>query len=522
MDTTIDKETISLRRIIVGYLHHWKLFLFFFILSTTLAIAYLVLYPTTYEIMARIQLQEDKELGSGSLGLGEAAGLMKSFGLGSGNGSSIMMDDELAKLLSNDLLTRMVTDLGLHVSYKRPYSYNYEMYENVPVLLTPDSLTNEHLSSRITFRINIDKQGKVRVDAKSDNKKEELRCEQLPLNYDRKCFSWNEFRWEANFEAGYSYAAELIPADITVNRVPFHLETKEEMNGMLCSGNTLQLPAGHSYNRLYILAAAATAEEDVRGVFQTGKNLQEIVVPSYTGFIGQWGHTGHTQGYLKDAEVAYVGTHRHSAEGDHAYEFTYMFKFAIDIPAKATEVILPDNKDIVIFAATLVEEPYAPVKALSTLFQTANEDDTSLQKTAELKINLLKPEHIVAWSGYTNDNEKPAFLIDGNENTKWCDTSMLPNYIDFDLGMEKKISGWKMVNAAQESYSYITGSCFLQGRNNSNEAWRTLDFVTGNKQNVINRSLGKTEKVRYLRLLVTQPVQAANGKDTRIYEFAVF
>ena len=356
----------------------------------------------------------------------------------------------------------------------------------------------------------------------NDNKKEELRCEQLPLNYDRKCFSWNEFRWEANFEAGYSYAAELIPADITVNRVPFHLETKEEMNGMLCSGNTLQLPAGHSYNRLYILAAAATAEEDVRGVFQTGKNLQEIVVPSYTGFIGQWGHTGHTQGYLKDVEVAYVGTHRHSAEGDHAYEFTYMFKFAIDIPTKATEVILPDNKDIVIFAATLVEEPYTPVKALSTLFQTANEDDTSLQKTAELKINLLKPEHIVAWSGYTNDNEKPAFLIDGNENTKWCDTSMLPNYIDFDLGMEKEISGWKMVNAAQESYSYITGSCFLQGRNNPNEAWRTLDFVTGNKQNVINRSLGKTEKVRYLRLLVTQPVQAANGKDTRIYEFAVF
>ena len=88
---------------------------------------------------------------------------------------------------------------------------------------------------------------------------------------------------------------------------------------------------------------------------------------------------------------------------------------------------------------------------------------------------------------------------------------MLPNYIDFDLGMEKEISGWKMVNAAQESYSYITGSCFLQGRNNPNEAWRTLD-----------RSLGKTEKVRYLRLLVTQPVQAANGKDTRIYEFAVF
>ena len=35
------------------------------------------------------------------------------------------------------------------------------------------------------------------------------------------------------------------------------------------------------------------------------------------------------------------------------YEFTYMFKLAIDLPAKVTEVVLPDNKDIVIFAALL-------------------------------------------------------------------------------------------------------------------------------------------------------------------------
>lgn len=360
---------------------------------------------------------------------------------------------------------------------------------------------------------------KIRLNTTGEEK---LKYEQLPLNYDRKCFSWNEFRWEADFESGYSYAAELIPAELTVNRIPFRLETKEEKNGMACTGETLQLPAGHTYNRLYILAAAATSEKDAKGTFRAGKSLQELIVPSYTGFIGQWGHTGHTQGYLKDAEVAYIGTHRHSAEGDHAYELTYMFKLAIDIPAKATEIVLPDNKDIVIFAATLVEEPYAPVEAVSTLFRTANKDNACLQRMAAPKVNLLKPEHIVAWSGYTNDNEKPAFLVDGKENTKWCDISMLPNYVDFDLGTEKEISGWKMVNAAQESHSYITSNCFLQGRSNPNEAWRTLDFVTGNKQNVINRSLGRTEKVRYLRLLVTQPVQAPNGKDTRIYEFAVY
>lgn len=372
----------------------------------------------------------------------------------------------------------------------------------------------------VSIQPNSIKTYKLRLET---GKKDRMKYEQLPLDYNHKCFSWNEFCGEANFESGYSYAAELIPAEMTVNRIPFRLETKEEMNGMACNGSTLKLPAGHTYNRLYVLAAGATAEKDAQGAFIAGKNHQEIIVPSYTGFIGQWGHTGHTQGYLKDAEVAYTGTHRHSTVGDHAYEFTYMFKFAIDIPAGTTEVVLPDNKNIVIFAATLVEEPYAPAKALSTLFHTANRENNYLTGTVtEVKVNLLKPENIIACSGYTNNNEKPVALVDGDENTKWCDISMLPNYVDFDLGTEKEISGWRMINAARESYSYITGNCFLQAKNTLDEEWRTLDFVTGNKQNVINRSLGKTEKVRYLRLLVTQPVQAANGKDTRIYEFAVY
>lgn len=48
---------------------------------------------------------------------------------------------------------------------------------------------------------------KIRLNTTGEEK---LKYEQLPLNYDRKCFSWNEFRWEADFESGYSYAAELI------------------------------------------------------------------------------------------------------------------------------------------------------------------------------------------------------------------------------------------------------------------------------------------------------------------------
>ena len=49
-----------------------------------------------------------------------------------------------------------------------------------------------------------------------------------------------------------------------------------------------------------------------------------------------------------------------------------MFKFAIDLPERATEVVLPDNKDIVIFAATLTDVAATPVCPASELFRTAN------------------------------------------------------------------------------------------------------------------------------------------------------
>ena len=68
-----DSETISLKKIIVDYLYHWKVFLVAACISLVCAILYMVIYPQTYEFVARIKIQEDKNLGSGgSMGLGEA------------------------------------------------------------------------------------------------------------------------------------------------------------------------------------------------------------------------------------------------------------------------------------------------------------------------------------------------------------------------------------------------------------------------------------------------------------------
>ena len=67
-----------------------------------------------------------------------------------------------------------------------------------------------------------------------------------------------------------------------------------------------------------------------------------------------------------------MGTHKHASREDVPYEFTYMFKVAVDVPAGADSIILPDDKNLVIFSATAVNDPSAPTIPASQLFITGN------------------------------------------------------------------------------------------------------------------------------------------------------
>ena len=86
-----DNEVISLKNIIIYYLNHWKLFLTSGIISLVIAILYLILYPKTYEVMSVVKIQDEKDLSSGGgISMGDAAGLMRSFGLGGGTGVQLI------------------------------------------------------------------------------------------------------------------------------------------------------------------------------------------------------------------------------------------------------------------------------------------------------------------------------------------------------------------------------------------------------------------------------------------------
>ena len=176
-----DNETINLKKIIIYYFRHWRCFLVAGIISLILALLYLILVPRTYEMMTKILLLEDKGTSSSGMNIGDASGLMKTFGLGGISGGSLNMDDELAKLMSTTTLQDVVLKLGLNVTYYKPNTYKYKMYEDVPLLLSTDSVTQKNLEFPITFNVDIDKAGKVKVVAKNEDSKKHFEFKSLPV-----------------------------------------------------------------------------------------------------------------------------------------------------------------------------------------------------------------------------------------------------------------------------------------------------------------------------------------------------
>lgn len=167
MEEIKDNETVDLRTLFIQYLLHWKLIFASGVVALLVAIAYIALYPKTYETSAQILLQDDKDLfSSGSFGLGEAAGLMKSFGLGASSGSSVVLEDELLILTSNQLVREMVVKLGLYVDYYDSKILKYRLYEEKPLVISCDSATLADMERSIKLDMHHNANGQLQVEAK--------------------------------------------------------------------------------------------------------------------------------------------------------------------------------------------------------------------------------------------------------------------------------------------------------------------------------------------------------------------
>jgi alpha-mannosidase len=200
-------------------------------------------------------------------------------------------------------------------------------------------------------------------------------------------------------------AAELLPPTLSLNGVTFEFGSGATgaKNVLVPNGERIRLPNG-SFNRIYVVAAAVGG--DVRATVVTGIGptaARNFIVREWQGPVGQWDSrlkepsalrepfvpasagrggtpsrqeiqdglvvqwdpvTGEVRGienirrgYVKRDEIAWIGTHRHAPDGNQIYVASYLFVYAIDLPAGSREIVLPRNERLRIMSITAAREP---------------------------------------------------------------------------------------------------------------------------------------------------------------------
>jgi alpha-mannosidase len=203
----------------------------------------------------------------------------------------------------------------------------------------------------------------------------------IPFNQD--AFSFDNNRSDGNFNRGMSFPAELIPSEVVSEDIHFKIGSTadEDKNVIDCGGQTIELPSGN-YNKLYILASGLN---DNKGDFIVDKDTTSIQVQSGTGFVGQFynrvfsgtelnvANVVNIRGpFTKRDNIAWFTSHRHVSypSRNDAYQYGYIYKYEISIPAGAKKLTLPTNRNIKVFAVTLALNKNDKVKELQPLYDS--------------------------------------------------------------------------------------------------------------------------------------------------------
>ena len=338
----------------------------------------------------------------------------------------------------------------------------------------------------------------------------------LPYNVDM--MSYDSKKNDALRSAPYAYPAELVPDVVTADGISFVMGNRSDgqNNAVRCSGQTIDLPAAG--RKLYLLAASTEPTGTV-GEFVVGDQTYQFEVPYYGGTLGQLDSPYNGGTHYRKQDVALTTTHSHHIKGnsDEQYRFLYIYRFAITLPEGASQLKLPSNSNLMVYAATVSDTQADDIQPLTTL-QTYIDYQELGSLSDDCCGEWIKPSLIGA-SHKNNDNESAKMAADRDELTKWCVTagkSQTP-YLEYRFSEPHEICQWMVLNAGSESDDYVTRACKLQRYDNGK--WIDVDVISDNRDNKIVRGVTPFTTNR-VRLQMIQGEQS--GYTTRIYEFGVY
>jgi alpha-mannosidase len=338
----------------------------------------------------------------------------------------------------------------------------------------------------------------------------------MPYNLD--AVSLDNNRSDGDFFGGITFAAELLPATITCQDIPFTLGPAADgsSNALTCSGQTISLPG--DYETLYILATSRNG--DTKGNFTVNGQTVELYVQDHTEKIADWGRDGDTA-YIKSDTVAWVGTHRHNSSANEAYVFSYLYLYKIDLPVGTNSVTLPVNDKVAIFAMTVANNQNDKTHAAARMYDDLPYIPGLTPPPPRENLALLKP---ATADSYVNSAESPDKGVDGQRYTKWCAVAgtVIPHWLKVDLQQEYLVDSFTVRHSGDggEPARWNTRDFCIQKSPDGMSSWENLICVTGNTQNVTYHSISPA-LVRYVRLYITLPTQDTD-KAARIYELEVY
>ena len=272
---------------------------------------------------------------------------------------------------------------------------------------------------------------------------------------------------------GLTLPAELVPAEVTSEDIHFKMGTSADgQNNMVSAmGQVVNLPSG-DFNKLYILAAAT---QDTEGDLKIGKQTVKLNVQDWTGWIGQ--HYGRklyfndmkvaeiTNAYSKRDNIAWYASHRHSPKANDAYQYSYLYKYEVDLPKGVKSVTLPNNDKIKIFAITVANNPNSDVTPLQPLY-----DDFRDNKPVQLRVK----EYVTPELQSLKIIQKPLFIR--NPDQRMLDNPRFKAYLK-SLGMDTvviKTPPSTIDYADVQSGNKVTAVYYATGKSNTGKDYQNV------------------------------------------------
>jgi len=204
----------------------------------------------------------------------------------------------------------------------------------------------------------------------------------LPFNADVISFDTN--REDGRLGDGQSLPAELLPAVVESEDIHFAIgnKTDGEKNAVSCDGQTITLPTG-DYSKIYLLA---TGTDDVKADFVVDTQISTLNIQKWTGYVGQFYNrilsrdqnsvVEMEKPFAKTDNIAWFASHCHNdyPMKNEAYQYCYLYKYEISIPAGAKTITLPKDHKVKILGMTVATPNGASLKPVEPLYDNFKEN----------------------------------------------------------------------------------------------------------------------------------------------------